>query len=168
MLCGKEFTPLQKEVWPLLSGFQELISKSLGCHLHRTVSVLSQQCDWGWGTFESTADGLESEVNHLGSGCAVCQSLSCVQLFMTPWPGAHQSPLSMGFSRQEYWSGLPLPSPGDLPNPGIKPPTLQADSLPSEPPEKPRCNKAPKKPRTPQLGWPSWSAPLWVCSHMQC
>ena len=57
---------------------------------------------------------------------------------MTPWTGAHQAPLSMKFSRQEYWSGLPVPSPGDLPNPRIEPgfPTLQADSLPSEPPGK--------------------------------
>ena len=54
--------------------------------------------------------------------------------FGTPWTIAHQAPLSMGFSRQEYWSGLPFPSPGDLPNPGIKPgsPALQADSLPTE------------------------------------
>ena len=53
---------------------------------------------------------------------------------------AHQSPLSMGFPRQEYWNGLPFSSPGDLPKPGIEPrfPTLQADSLPSEPPGKPR------------------------------
>ena len=52
------------------------------------------------------------------------------------------SPLSMGFSRQEYWSGLPFPSPGDLPDPGIKPrfPALQADTLPSEPPGKPQGN----------------------------
>ena len=47
--------------------------------------------------------------------------LSCVQLFVTPWTVARQAPLSMGFSRQEYWSGLPFPSPGDLPDPGIKP-----------------------------------------------
>ena len=53
---------------------------------------------------------------------------------MTPWTVACQAPPSMGFSRQEYWSGLPFPSPGDLSNPGIKPrsPELQADSLPSE------------------------------------
>ena len=53
----------------------------------------------------------------------------------TPWAVAHQTPLSMGFPRQEYWSGLPFPYPGDLPNPGIEPrsPTLQADSLPGEP-----------------------------------
>ena len=52
--------------------------------------------------------------------------LSCfshVQLFATLWAVAHQAPLSMGFSRQEYWSGLPFPPPGDLPNPGIKPMT---------------------------------------------
>ena len=58
---------------------------------------------------------------------------------MTPWTVAHQAPLSVGFSRQEYWSGLPFPSLGDLPDPGIEPgsPALQADSLPSEPPGKP-------------------------------
>ena len=49
------------------------------------------------------------------------KSLSCVQLFATPWTVAYQAPQSMGFSRQEYWSGLPFPSPGDLPDPGIKP-----------------------------------------------
>ena len=61
------------------------------------------------------------------------KSLSRVRLFATPWTVAHQAPPSMGFSRQEYWSGLPFPSPGDLPDPGIKSgsPTLQADALPS-------------------------------------
>ena len=61
--------------------------------------------------------------------------LSCVQLFATPWIVALQAPPSMGFSRQEYWSGLPFPSSGDLPNPGVEPwsPALQADSLSSEP-----------------------------------
>ena len=66
------------------------------------------------------------------------KSLSRVRLFVTPWIVAYQAPQSMEFSRQEYWSGLPFPSPEDLPNPGIKPrsPTLQADTLPSEPPGK--------------------------------
>ena len=61
--------------------------------------------------------------------------LSRVQLFTTPWTVACQTPF-MGFARQEYWSGLPFPSPGILPHPGIEPgsPTLQADSLLSEPP----------------------------------
>ena len=59
----------------------------------------------------------------------------CVTL-ATPWVVAHQAPLPMGFSTQEYWSGLLFPSPGDLPNPGIKlvSPALQAGSLPTEPP----------------------------------
>ena len=65
---------------------------------------------------------------------------SSVRLVETPWTVAPQSPPSMGFSRQGYWSGLPFPSPGDLPDPGIEPrsPTLQADALTSEPPEKPQ------------------------------
>ena len=64
------------------------------------------------------------------------KSLSRVRLFATPWTAAHQAPPSTGFSRQEYWSGLPFPSPGDLPDPGIElgSPALQADTLTSEPP----------------------------------
>ena len=70
------------------------------------------------------------------------RSVVSVWLFATPWTAAYQAPPSKGFSRQEYWSGLPLPSPGDLPNPGIEPrsPTLQADALTSEPPGKPWKN----------------------------
>ena len=64
-------------------------------------------------------------------------SQSC-PTFCDRWTVAHQAPPSMGFSKQEYWSGLPFPSPGDLPNPGIKPrsPTLHADALTSAPPGK--------------------------------
>ena len=67
------------------------------------------------------------------------KSLSRVQLFGTPWTVAYQAPPSMGFSRQEYWSGLPFSSPGDLPDPGIKlgSPAFQTDTLTSEPPGKP-------------------------------
>ena len=67
------------------------------------------------------------------------KSLGRVRLFATSWTVAHQGPLSMGFSRQEYWSGVPVPSPGDVPSPEIEPgsPVLQADALPSEPPGKP-------------------------------
>ena len=68
---------------------------------------------------------------------------SCVPLFATLWTVADQAPLSMGFSRQEYWSGLPCPSPGALPDPGIEPASLwllhwQVGSLPLVPPGKPR------------------------------
>ena len=65
----------------------------------------------------------------------VCYSLSHVLLFATPWTVSHQAPLSMKFSRKEYWSELPFPSPGDLPDPGIKlwSPALQGETLWSEP-----------------------------------
>ena len=64
----------------------------------------------------------------------VLSCFSCVQLFATPWTEVHQAPLSMGFSRQEYWSGLPSPPPGDLPDPGIEPvfPASQVNSLPTK------------------------------------
>ena len=67
------------------------------------------------------------------------KSFSCVRFFAIPWTVAYHAPPYMGFSRQEYWSGLPFPSPGNLPDPGIEPgsPALQADSLPTEPPVKP-------------------------------
>ena len=67
------------------------------------------------------------------------KSLSRVRPFATPWTAVYHAPPSVGFSRQEYWSGLPFPSPGDLPDPGIKlgSPSLQADSLLTEPPGKP-------------------------------
>ena len=67
------------------------------------------------------------------------KSLSRVRLFATPWTVACQALPSMGFSRQEYWNGLPFLSPGDLPNPGIEPrsPALQTGSFPSEPSRNP-------------------------------
>ena len=73
--------------------------------------------------------------------------LSHVRLFVTPWTVVHQAPLSMGFSRQEYWSGLPFPSPGDLPNPGIKhtspmSPALVHGFFTTEPPTQQQQQKA--------------------------
>ena len=72
-----------------------------------------------------------------GGGGGGLVAKSCPTLG-TPWTVACQAPLSMGFSRQEYWSGLTFPSPGDISNPGIEPgsPAFQADALTSEPPEK--------------------------------
>ena len=68
------------------------------------------------------------------------QSVNCVQLSATPWTVAHQSPLSVGFPRPEYWSGLPFSPPGDLPDPGIKSesPALAGEFFTTEPPEKPK------------------------------
>ena len=73
-----------------------------------------------------------------GTFCLVLVTHPCLTL-CDSWTIAHRAPLSMEFSRQEYWSGLPLPCLGDLPNPGIicRFPALQADSLPFEPPGKP-------------------------------
>ena len=75
-----------------------------------------------------------SNYNYGGGGLV---AMLC-QILATPWTVACQVPLSVGFSRQEYWSGLPFPSPGDLPDPGIesRSPALQADSLPTELPGK--------------------------------
>ena len=70
----------------------------------------------------------------------VLSHFSCVRLFVTPWTVASQAPLSMELSRQEYWSGLPFPSPGDLPNPGIEPasPVCAGGFFTTESPGKPR------------------------------
>ena len=78
-------------------------------------------------------------VTHVYVCVCVCVCVSYLCLFVTSWTVAHQAPLSMEFSRQEYWGWLPFPSPGHLPYPGIKPRSseLQADSLLSEPPGKP-------------------------------
>ena len=75
----------------------------------------------------------------------VLRRFSPVQLCATLWTGACQAPVSLGFPRQEYWSGLPCAPPGDLPNPGIEPrsPTLQAVSLLSEPSKKPQTEAGP-------------------------
>ena len=82
------------------------------------------------------------------------KSFSCVWLFATPWTVAYQAPPSIGFSRQGYWSGLPFPSPGDLPNPGNEPgsSTLQTDTLPPKPPGKPGICQAPKWSETRNCG----------------
>ena len=71
---------------------------------------------------------MVSDKSRVHSWVHVCE-LSCVRLFETPWTVACQAPLSKGFSRQEYWSGLSFPSPGDLPGPGIKPESLASPAL---------------------------------------
>ena len=85
-----------------------------------------------------TSRAAQSTWRELALSKVKVKSLSRVRLFATPWTVAYQALPSMGFSRQECWSGLPFPSPGDLPDPGIEPgsPALQADALPSEPPGK--------------------------------
>ena len=113
-------------------------TRTLGFHMYRV---------WIW----NRKGSLEITLLHSRICCGALQrkpqtvpmkvkTLSRVWLFGTPQTGARQAPLSRGFSRQEYWSGLPFPSPGDLPDPGIEPRSsaLQADSSPYEPPGKPK------------------------------
>ena len=78
-------------------------------------------------------------IQHCKATISSVQSLSCVRLFATPWTAALQAPLSMGFPRQEYWSGLPFPPPGDRPDLGISlvSPALAGAFFTTEPPGKP-------------------------------
>ena len=105
--------------------------------------------------------------------------LSHVQLFATPWTAAYQAPPSMGFSRQEFWSGLPFPSPGDLPDPGIESgsPAFQADALISEPPGKPHVTHTHKQKICPllikfpcvpcQAIFPALKATVFICIYRE-
>ena len=94
--------------------------------------------------------------------------LSRVRLFATPWTVAYQASPSMGFSRQEYRSGSPFPSPADLPDPGIKPrfPALQADGLPSQPPGKPQAKDKTQERATPHLLRTRDSRPVVNSGHL--
>ena len=76
--------------------------------------------------FKLTLFQLSVFINHI---CVCVQSLSHVWLFAAPWTVTHQAPLSIRFSRQEYWNGLPFPTPGDIPDPGIKPASFASPAL---------------------------------------
>ena len=94
----------------------------MACGIHELAfRILSQKVE--------TQTDAETKEEMSAYGKVKVKSLSHVQLFATPWTRAYQAPPSMGFFRQEYWSGLPFPSPGDLLNPGIEPgsPALQTD-----------------------------------------
>ena len=113
----------------------------VACDTGRLTDALSRSCERSLG-FAAQLMLAPHETPLLSIEVWKCESLSRVWLFVTPWTVAHQAPLSVGFSRQEYWSGQPFPSLGHLPNQGIKPgsPTLQVDSFPSGPPGKPIKN----------------------------
>ena len=124
-------------VWIL--GSDVMLTSFLGwCVEDRLWGRAGEQKQCSLETVAITQGRQADDLNHGGSSgsgekrlCVCAESFSHVRLFATPWTAACQAPLSMGFSRQEYWSGLPCPPPGDLPNPGIEPrsPTLQADSV---------------------------------------
>ena len=107
----------------------------VGCHVLLQGIFLTQRSN-------PESPALQADSLLLSHQKVKVKSLSRVRLFLTPWTVAYQVPPSMGFSRQECWSGLPFPPPGDLPDPGIEPgsPALRADALPSEPPGKPAAN----------------------------
>ena len=112
------------------------------------ISSPTNTCTWAFMTAKFTIakwwkpppypseDEWINKMWYIHTGYSEVKSLSRVWLFATPWTVTYKAPPSMGFSRQEYWSGLPFPSPGDLPDPGVEPrsPALQADALTSEPP----------------------------------
>ena len=95
---------------------------------------------WCWWRLQSPLDCMEIKPINPNGKWKKVKSLSSVRFFATPWTVAYQAPPSMGFSRQEYWNGLPFPSPGDLPDSGIEPgsPAFQADALASQPPGNPK------------------------------
>ena len=134
------------QVWSL--GWEDPLEKGMATH----SSILVWRTLWieasgglqsmGLPTVGHNGSDLGQHSNstlHTGLGNQVWKKelvAQYVQLFVIPWTVAHQDSLSMGFPRQEYWSGLPFPSLGDLPDSGIKPrsPSLKTDSLLSEPP----------------------------------
>ena len=98
-----------------------------------------------WAEDQMTSHNIPLNQNLIQRNRVGAKLLSQVQLFATPWTVAHQAPLSMGFSRQEYWTGLPCPLPGDLSNQEIEPssPALQMDSLLLSHQESPNPKKGP-------------------------
>ena len=90
-------------------------------------------------TSSLTVAGQSFQISHSNREHVYVHALSHVQLFVNPWTIARQAPLSMEYSRQEYWTGLPFPTPGNLPDPGIKPesPALAGRFYAPEPPGKP-------------------------------
>ena len=121
----------------VLKLYKTLPFRETGRRVLRPHHIISHDCMWTYNDLKIKS--LKKELKAIRVFCLfrLCSAvLNRVWLCVTPWTVAHQVSLSMGFSRQEYWNGLPFPPPGDFPNPGIQPrsPTLQADSLPSEPP----------------------------------
>ena len=136
--------------WPIIAHAYFLVNKTLFEQSHN----YSLQITSGWRTVAHKDEIFTiwsfAEVCQLPVSVMLCSAvLSCSVASDCVWHhGLYRVPLSMGFSRQEYWSRLPCPSPGDLPNPGIElsSPTLQVDSLPSKPPGKPMYHKERARP----------------------
>ena len=120
---------------------------SLDCATNSTELWIASWVVGDWGLFQIFINWLLVPIwviKHLNWNlpCLHAQSFICVGLFVTPWTEPCQAPLPMGFSRQEYWSGLPFPSPRDLPDPGIRAasPALAGGFFTTEPPGKPESS----------------------------
>ena len=111
---------------PWLNGFEENVSKTLYL-MPFSLAFIDQTTDSSFSIFLLPLESINSVSTHL-SVCMLSH-FSCVHLFVTPWAVARQAPLSMGFSRQGYWSVSPCPPPGHLPNPGIKPVSVMSLAL---------------------------------------
>ena len=143
---------MDREAWPAAVHWGHRVGHHWVTELNWTEFIKTHlKRPWCWQRLRAGGEGdnKEGQGGEGWDGCMASptqmdmkekkvKSLSRVRLFATPWTVAYQAPPSTGFSRQEYWSGLPFPSPGDLPDPGIEPrsPALRADALPSEPPGK--------------------------------
>ena len=127
---------------------QQRLGQVMGCRVrgwggHLGLSFCGQEGEWasirGHHLKNKATKYSASELLVVSPSWMLLLFICCIRFFVTPWTVAHQASLSMGFPRQEYWSGLPSPFPGDHPEPGIEPesPAWQADSLTAELPGKP-------------------------------
>ena len=118
-----------KQIYSMELIWTKLLARPITALLTRVGNWMALQQDW-WK--ESQAFHTYKVILRFETPCVCAELLSCVQFFASLWTVAHQASLFMGFFRQEYWSVLPFPSPGHLPDPGFEPrsPALQADSLP--------------------------------------
>ena len=142
------FSPLSCASGPTTGDMEKMPGSPAALQDHEAplrMRIMAQQrracqpCAAAVGPGFSYEREIKSHPMPVSSPALLLANHSVVSESVTLWAVARQAPLSMGLSRQEYWSGLPCPPPGDLLDPGMKPwfPTLQADSLPSEPPGKP-------------------------------
>ena len=140
---------LLKDSWMFSSApcllWSEVLVERCEENIGGSTSILFlDNCGHSFKPHQSSTSGCLSKISYNLCACA---------LFVTPWTVARQAPLSMGFSRQEYWSGLPCPPPGDLPNPGMEPTSLVSPALAggfftTAPPQKPTVTILSVKPMT--------------------
>ena len=124
--------PAMQKTWVRSPGQEDPLQEGMATHSSILAWRIPKDRGAWWATVHGVTNSqtrLNNKHKHIKYLISTCRkgnthtqkSLSRVRLFATPWIVAHQAPRSMGFSRHEYWSGLPFPSPGDLPDPGIEP-----------------------------------------------